>query len=188
VSHLVLLHIVVVLPEVTVQHLHNVRPLRSLGCAGQCSNTLDWFLPLAVVSVTHFTFATHRNARFGTDGQDTGGEPASAPAPPRPPASERLPPSPLQKMGASALTSSLCDFIFADESDPDRIEFERKAAAGLRRNFLRGHTVEGSSVAVSEVVGLVLSEWGPEGGPHPDLDSLPLGLRDAVAAWVASHR
>jgi len=36
-----------------VQHLYNVRPLRSLGCAGQCSNTLDWFLPLAVVSVAH---------------------------------------------------------------------------------------------------------------------------------------
>ena len=38
----------------------------------------------------------------------------------------------------------------------------------MRRNFIRGHTVEGSSVAVSEVVGLVLSEWGTEGGPHPD--------------------
>jgi len=48
--------------------------------------------------------------------------------------------------------------------------------------------VEGSSVAVSEVVGLVLSEWGPEEGRHPDSYSLPLGLRDAVAAWVASHR
>jgi len=78
VSHLVLLHTVVVFPEVTVQHLYNVRPLRSLGWAGQCSNTLDWFLPLAVVCVAHFTYATHRNARLGTDGQDTGGEPASA--------------------------------------------------------------------------------------------------------------
>jgi len=106
-----------------MQHLYNKRPLRSLGCAEQCSNTLDCFLPLAVLWVAHFTFDTHRNARFGTDGQDAGDEPASAPARPRPPASVRPPPAPLQKMGAAALTSTLCDFIFQDESDPDRIEF-----------------------------------------------------------------
>ena len=70
----------------------------------------------------------------------------------------------------------------------DRSEFERKAAAGMRRNFWRAHTVEGSSMTVSSVVRLVLSEWGPEGGPHPDLDILLMGLRDAVAAWVLSPR
>ena len=119
---------------------------------------------------------------------DSGGVPAPAPARPKPPALERPLPSPLQKMGASALTSRLCDFLFGDEADTDRGEFELKVVSGMGRNFLRGHTVEGSSVEVSEVVGLVLSEWGPEEGPHPDFDSLPLGLQDAVGAWVVSHR
>ena len=91
-------------------------------------------------------------------------------------------------MGPAGLTSSLCELIFGAEADPDRSEFERKAAAGMRRNFLRGHTVEGSSMTVSSVVKLVLSEWGPERGPLRDFDSLPMGLRDAVAAWVVSHR
>ena len=91
-------------------------------------------------------------------------------------------------MGPAALTSGLCELIFGAEADPERSEFERKAAAGMRRNFLRGHTVEGSSMTVSLVFRLVLSERGPEGGPHPDLDSLPMGLRDTVAAWVLSAR
>jgi len=58
-------------------------------------------------------------------------------------------------MGASALTSNLRDFIFGDEADPDRIEFERKAAAGMRRNFLRWHTVELSRRGAHPVVDAV---------------------------------
>jgi len=91
-------------------------------------------------------------------------------------------------MGPAALTSGLCELIFGAEADPERSEFERKAAAGMRSNCLREHTVEGSSMTVSSVVKLFLSEWGPERGPLPDFDSLPMGLRDAVAAWVVSHR
>jgi len=53
---------------------------------------------------------------------------------------------------------------------------------------LRGHTVDGSSMAISSVVKLISSEWGPQGGPHPKFDDLPAGLRDSVAAWVASRR
>ena len=94
----------------------------------------------------------------------------------------------LQQMGANALTSSLADFLFGNGPDPDRSDFERKAAAGMRRHFLRGHTVDGSSMAISSVVKLILSEWGPQGGPHPEFDDLPAGSRHSVAAWVASRR
>jgi len=66
--------------------------------------------------------------------------------------------TPLQRMGANALTSSLADFLFGDGPDPDRSEFERKAAAGMRRHFLRCHTVDGSSMAISSVVKLILSK------------------------------
>jgi len=94
----------------------------------------------------------------------------------------------LQQMGANAPTSSLADFLFGDGPDPDRSDSERKAAAGMRRHFLRGHTVGGSSMATSSNVKLLLSEWGPQGGPHPEFDDLPVGLRDSVATWVASRR
>jgi len=52
--------------------------------------------------------------------------------------------------------------------------------------FLRGHTVCGSTVSAMEVV--VLPNWGDQGEPHPDVPSLPLGLRDLVLSWVTSHR
>ena len=54
--------------------------------------------------------------------------------------------------------------------------------------FLRGHTVCGSTVSTMEVVVLTLSKWGDQGEPHPDVPSLPLGLRDLVLPWVTSHR
>ena len=131
---------------------------------------------------------THTNSRYGADDEDAAHEPPAAAHPPGAQPAERPPVTPLQKMGANALTSSLADFLFGNSPDPDRSDFERKAAAGIRRHIFRGHTVDGSSMAISSVVKLILSEWGPQGGPHPEFDDLPAGLRDSVAAWVASRR
>jgi len=135
-----------------------------------------------------FCLPTHSNSRYGADDEDAAHEaPPAAHLPAVQPA-ERPPVIPLEQMGANALTISLADFLFGDGPDPDRSNFERKAAAGMRRHVLRGHTVDGSSMAISSVVKLILSEWGPQGGPHPEFDDLPAGLRDSVAAWVASRR
>jgi len=91
-------------------------------------------------------------------------------------------------MGANAMTSSFADLLFGSGPDPDRSDFERKAEAGMQRHFLRGRTVDGCSIAIWSVVKLILSEWGPRVGPQPEFDDLPAGLRDSVAAWVASRR
>jgi len=58
----------------------------------------------------------------------------------------------------------------------------------MRAGFLRGHTACGSTVSAMEVVLLVLSKWGDQGEPHPDMPSLSLGPRDLVLSWVTSHR
>jgi len=51
-----------------------------------------------------------------------------------------------------------------------------KACRGMAAGFLRYHTVYGPTVGAMEVVVLILSEWGNQGEPHPNVLSLPLGL------------
>jgi len=54
--------------------------------------------------------------------------------------------------------------------------------------FVHGNTVCRSTVSAVDVVVLILSKWGEQGEPHPDVSSLPLGLRDLVFSWVTIHR
>ena len=93
-----------------------------------------------------------------------------------------------RKLGAAALAEDLASFSFGPEENPERVSFLEKARRGMAAGFLRGHTVCGSTVSAMEVVVLVLSKWGDQGEPHPDVLSLPLGLRDLVLSWVKSHR
>jgi len=93
-----------------------------------------------------------------------------------------------RKLGATALAEDSALFSFGPEQNPERDSFFGKARRGMAAGFLRGHTVCGSTVSAMEVVMLVLSKWGDQGEPHPDVPSLPLGLRDLVLSWVTSHR
>ena len=78
--------------------------------------------------------------------------------------------------------------LFGPEENPERVSFLEKARRGMAAGFLRGHTLCGSTVSAMEVVVLVLSNWGDQGEPHPDVPSLPLGLRVLVLSLVKSHR
>ena len=91
-----------------------------------------------------------------------------------------------RKLGAAVLAQDLASLSFGPEENPERAALLEKASRGMEAGFLRGHTVCGSTVSAMEVV--VLPNWGDQGEPHPDVPSLPLGLRDLVLSWVASHR
>jgi len=93
-----------------------------------------------------------------------------------------------RKLGAAAFAEDLASFSFGPEENPERAAFWEKARRGMSVGFLCGHTVCGSTVSGMEMVVLILSKWGDQGEPHPDVPSLPLGLRDLVLSWVTSHR
>ena len=93
-----------------------------------------------------------------------------------------------RKLGAAAIAEDLASFSFRPEEILDRAAFLEKACRGMSAGFLRGHTVCGSTLSAMEVVVLILSKWGDQGEPHPDVPSLPLGLRDVVLSWVTSHK
>ena len=83
-----------------------------------------------------------------------------------------------RKLGAVALAEDLASFYFGPEENPERAAFLEKSRRGMAAGFLRGHTVCGSTVISMEVIVLILSKWGDQGEPHPDVPSLPVGLRD----------
>ena len=96
--------------------------------------------------------------------------------------------SEFRQLGATALAEDLASFAFGSGEDSERSAFMEKARRGMAAGFLRGHTVCGSTVSAMDVVVLILAQWGEQGGVHPDVSSLPLGLRDLVLSWVMFHR
>jgi len=96
--------------------------------------------------------------------------------------------SEFRQLGATALAEDLASFAFGSGEDSERSAFMEKARRGMAAGFLRGHTVCGSTVSAMDVVVLILAQWGEQGGVHPDVSSLPLGLRDLVLSWVMLHR
>jgi len=96
--------------------------------------------------------------------------------------------SEFRQLGAAALAEDLASFAFGPGDDSERAAFVEKARRGMVSGFLRGHTVCGSTVSAVDVAVLILSKWGEQGEPHPDVSSLPLGLRDLVLSWVTFHR
>jgi len=93
-----------------------------------------------------------------------------------------------RQLGAAALAEDLASFAFGPGDDSERAAFVEKARRDMVFGFLRGHTVCGSTVSAVDVVVLILSKWGEQGEPHPDVSSLPLGLCDLVLSWVTFHR
>ena len=93
-----------------------------------------------------------------------------------------------RSLGAAASAEDLASFSFGHEENPERAAFLKKARRGMSAGFLRGHTVCGLTMSAMEVVVLILFKWGDQGEPHPDVPSLPLGLRDLVVSWVTCHR
>jgi len=96
--------------------------------------------------------------------------------------------SEFRQLGAAALAEDLASFPFGSGEDSERAAFMEKARRGMAAGFLRGHTVCGLTVSAMDVAVLILTQWGEQGGVHPDVSSLPLGLRDLVLSWVMLHR
>jgi len=96
--------------------------------------------------------------------------------------------SEFRQLGAAAFAENLASFAIGPGDDSERAAFVEPARRGMVSGFLRGHTVCGSTVSAVDVVVLILSKWGEQGEPHPDVSSLPLGLRDLVLSWVTFHR
>ena len=93
-----------------------------------------------------------------------------------------------RQLGAAALAEDLASFAIGPGDHSERAAFVEKARRGMFSGFSRGHTVCCSTVSAVDVVGLILSKWGELGEPHPDVSSLPLGLRDLVLSGVTFHR
>lgn len=93
-------------------------------------------------------------------------------------------------MGPAALADPLTNFVFGTTSDPDRASFRRKSEVGMGKHFFRGVFVLGSTMSIASVVAAVLCAWGDdeEEKAHPNVDDLPVGLRDVVMGWVTSLR
>jgi len=96
--------------------------------------------------------------------------------------------SEFRQLGTAAWAEDLESFAFGPGDDSERAAFVERVLRGMVLGFLRGHTVCGSTVSAVDVVVLILSKWGEQGEPHPDVSSLPLGLRDLVLSWVTFHR
>jgi len=96
--------------------------------------------------------------------------------------------SAVRQLKATALAEDLASFAFGHGEDSERSSFMEKARRGMVSGFLRGHTLCGLTRSVMDILLLILSKWGEQGDPHPDVSSLPLGLRDFVLSWVTFHR
>jgi len=90
--------------------------------------------------------------------------------------------------GPAELSESIELFIYGPSFSAERESFVCKARAGMESQFVRGHTVSGSSLSTSAVVALILCKWGSAGQDHPSIEDLPAGLVDTVTRWVSSHR
>ena len=86
------------------------------------------------------------------------------------------------------MVEDLASSAFGSGEDSERSAFTEKARRGMAAGVFRGHSVCGSTVSAMDVVVLILAQWGEQGGVHPDVSSLPLGLRDLVLSWVMFHR
>jgi len=91
-------------------------------------------------------------------------------------------------LGPAELSDSLGLFIYGPSPSAERESVVFKARAGMESQFVRGHTVSGSSLSASAVGALILCKWGSAGPVHPSIEDLPAGLVDTVTRWVSSHR
>jgi len=95
--------------------------------------------------------------------------------------------SEFRQLGTAALTMDLATFALGPGGDAQRDIFIENARRGMPAAFLRGHTVCDTTLSAMEVVVMILTKWSEDGQPHPEVSSLPLGLRDLVLSWVSYH-
>jgi len=168
------------------------------------SNTSSIDIPHILVFRSH---PLHRDAHNLRDGSS--GQPAPAGSRADPPAANEvagnqtpatgLPGGPssvaaaggdaaFNHFGPAELSESIGLFIYGQSSSAERESFVCKARAGMKSQFVRGHTVSGSSLSTSAVVALIMCKWGSAGQDHASIEDLPAGLVDTVPRWVSFHR
>jgi len=94
----------------------------------------------------------------------------------------------INRLGPVELSESLGVFVYGPSPSTERSGFVGKARAGMEAQFVRGHNVSGSFLALTAVAALILSKWGDAGEDHSSIGDLPAGLVDTVTRWVSSRR